>query len=58
MADHSKATTPDAPDPSVPEGFYVLRLSSGTVTKSAWECPRCHRINAPWMPYCDCEEKR
>jgi hypothetical protein len=19
-----------------------------------WECPRCHRINAPWLPCCDC----
>lgn len=20
----------------------------------AWECPRCRRINAPWMSHCDC----
>lgn len=19
-----------------------------------WECPRCHRINAPSMPFCGC----
>jgi len=19
-----------------------------------WECPRCHKINAPWMSSCDC----
>lgn len=22
---------------------------------SPWECPRCHRINAPHMPFCDCK---
>ena len=22
-----------------------------------WECPRCKQINAPWVPYCDCEEE-
>lgn len=22
-----------------------------------WECPRCHRINAPWMPCCSCKPK-
>jgi hypothetical protein len=20
-----------------------------------WECPRCHTINAPWLPYCNCK---
>lgn len=19
-----------------------------------WECPRCHQMNAPWMPHCNC----
>lgn len=22
-----------------------------------WECPRCGKILAPWMPYCDCPPK-
>jgi len=22
---------------------------------SPWECPRCHRINAGWVAYCDCK---
>ena len=22
--------------------------------EKGWECPRCHRINAPWMRQCDC----
>ena len=24
-------------------------------TQYGWECPRCGRINAPWLPYCDCD---
>ncbi len=20
-----------------------------------WECPRCGKINAPWMPHCTCQ---
>lgn len=23
----------------------------------AWECPRCHRINAPHIDHCDCYEE-
>lgn len=22
---------------------------------SPWECPRCHTINAPWIPSCSCK---
>lgn len=22
---------------------------------SPWECPRCKRINAPYLPYCECK---
>jgi len=22
-----------------------------------WECPRCHKINAPLTPFCDCNPK-
>ena len=22
--------------------------------KEGWICPRCNRVNAPFMPYCDC----
>ncbi len=25
------------------------------MTARAWECPRCHRINAPFMSACCCE---
>lgn len=23
-------------------------------TRTAWECPRCHRMNAPHVDHCDC----
>lgn len=23
-------------------------------TQKGWECPKCGRILAPWMPYCTC----
>ena len=23
-------------------------------TEKGWECPRCRRINAPWVRQCDC----
>lgn len=26
-------------------------------TRGAWECPRCHQINAPWKSSCDCGPK-
>lgn len=22
-----------------------------------WECTRCHKINAPWLPFCHCQPK-
>jgi len=28
-----------------------------TYVRAAWECPRCHRINAPHVDKCDCVEK-
>lgn len=24
--------------------------------QQGWECPRCHKINAPWVPQCNCTE--
>jgi len=26
----------------------------GTPVAGGWECPRCGKILAPWMPFCDC----
>lgn len=23
--------------------------------QKGWECPRCGRINAPWLLYCSCD---
>ena len=25
--------------------------------KEGWICPRCKKVNAPFTPFCDCEEK-
>lgn len=25
--------------------------------REPWECPRCHRINAPWNPACFCRKE-
>ncbi len=27
------------------------------MTNQPWECPRCKRMNAPFMPYCECNLK-
>ena len=26
--------------------------------KMGWECPRCHKINAPWMIGCGCKQMK
>ena len=26
----------------------------GASAVCGWECPRCGKVNAPWMPWCDC----
>ena len=23
---------------------------------AGWICPRCGRVNAPWLPYCSCKD--
>ena len=25
--------------------------------KEGWICPRCKKVNAPFIPFCDCQEK-
>lgn len=30
---------------------YILSAS-----QKGWECPRCGRINAPWLPCCSCNK--
>lgn len=26
--------------------------------REGWVCPRCKKVNAPWMPTCNCKESR
>ena len=27
------------------------------LNKKPWECPRCNKINAPWLAQCTCQPK-
>ena len=27
------------------------------LAQQGWECPRCHKVNAPWMPHCTCNQE-
>lgn len=33
----------------------TYNFSTGIYGRCAWECPRCHRINAPHVDKCDCQ---
>jgi len=35
-------------------GDYFIQ-TAGLLGRTAWECPRCHKINAPHVDRCDCE---
>jgi len=26
--------------------------------RKGWECPRCHKVHAPWVDACDCKPER
>jgi hypothetical protein len=28
--------------------------NNGLIGRTAWECPRCHKVNAPHVDKCDC----
>src|SRR5690554_2625045 len=29
-----------------------------TIPSPGWECPRCHKIHAYWVPSCDCQPEK
>ena len=31
--------------------------SMSVIRLFGWECPKCRRVHAPWVPECDCHEK-
>ena len=33
---------------------YTITSPSSYWSEKGWECPRCGRINAPWVRQCDC----
>jgi len=36
----------------------IIKLFKDTSpNKKGWECPRCHKINAPWASTCNCLKK-
>ena len=54
MYDDSKTTA--VPNKANGSGYWVIGdYNNYTFEQQGWECPRCHRINAPWMPFCYCE---
>lgn len=36
---------------------YDYPKETPSVSEKGWECPRCGRINAPWIRQCDCSAK-
>lgn len=34
----------------------MIEIPSGSSSPMGWVCPRCNRVNAPWMPICSCNE--
>lgn len=37
---------------TISDGLYTI--PSYSQSEKGWECPRCGRINAPWVRQCDC----
>ena len=35
-------------------GDYTYTWDLTSRAERGWECPRCGRINAPWVQHCDC----
>lgn len=47
--------------PAGPSPYYPAPFVPHVPEKPGWECPVCHRGNAPWIPYChfcDAEARR
>jgi len=38
-----------------PEPYYPMEVHVPQPIAQGWECPRCHRINAPSVKQCTCE---
>ena len=49
----------DTETTAVPGASRTFTIGSKPAYQSekGWECPRCGRINAPWVRACDCSNK-
>lgn len=34
----------------------MINWNNISFSQKGWECPRCGRINAPWLPCCSCDK--
>jgi uncharacterized OB-fold protein len=40
--------------PSLEQAIKECLEKAEKKSKMGWECPKCGRVNAPWMPECPC----
>ena len=40
----------------IKRGEKMTNWNNISFAQKGWECPRCGRINAPWLPCCSCSK--
>ena len=54
MQTTDKVQTSDSTAGTSTSTSYTYKSSASYQSEKGWECPRCGRINAPWVRQCDC----
>ena len=54
MQTTNKIQTGDSTTGTSTNTSYTYKSPSSYQSEKGWECPRCGRINAPWVRQCDC----